>query len=188
MRERNHKAFTLIELLVALSVFLVISVGIYKTLGAGVRMWTRYGSISDENRRLRVLYDMISSDTANALAVSLGDGVEGSWNSDGMSFYAVINVYENGQAHEELARVSYGIEQGTLWRSLVTAKDGFDAKDPAKAVLLKGIKDANLKYIYGDTGTAAGPGALMPKAVILSIDRFEKFLLVNSGQINREAA
>lgn len=187
MKNKNNKAFTLIELLVALAVFAIVAAGIYKTLSGGVKIWSRHNAIIGENQRSRVFIDNILSDCANAVNFFNPGVPPPVWADKSISFFTVINIYEDKQMRGEFAKVTYRLESGNLLRSYVLAKDGFDEKCAKKNIFLTGLQSLRFEYPYNDPVSLSDPGAL-PKALKVYADRLEKLVLIPVGNIKKEDA
>lgn len=155
-RIKNRLGFTLLELLIAVTVFAIIAVSIYSSLGAGIRVWKRSSEAMSENQVLRLFFEMVSSDLKNAVryyAVPGSDQKNFEAEPGKISFMALVAAAsKESKAHAELARVVYYLdrEKMAVCRKLATIRVGFDPEKAKAVELVTDVeeKDFSFEYCY----------------------------------------
>jgi general secretion pathway protein J len=171
----RRNGFTLVEMLVALFVF-----GLIATAGVALLRTSADGQILlreklGERVTLSRLSNLIEADLAQAVPRPMR-GPDGNARpafeagGDALFAFSRIGIAADGESsRSSLARVSYRLESGRLWRA--ASAEGSSAV--SDAVLIEGLKDARLRLREADGGwrdswSAVDP-ELMPRAAELML-------------------
>jgi len=141
MNKTKH-AFTFVELLVVVSLFSILSLTVYATFASGMRMWSRIQDTSLIQRKVSLGLEKFSLELRQALDFSK-IGFTGKSNEISFPFLA----------DKEILRITYFLEQKTLFRKLDTFKDILEEKEQAKIkTLLSDIEDLKFSFAYREEG------------------------------------
>lgn len=207
MRKRHNGGFTFIELVLALTLFALIAAGVYRTFFAGTQMWARENTMMKETHRLRVFFNTLAQDAANAVILYRGEQNNAVWAKDRLHWTTLGNIYQNGKSGIELAEVTYRFykNKGTLVRRYAPASKGFDEKAAIETVFLEGLEDAAFEYSSAVPDSAggyewssswgSGKDDNLPCGIKISIgfkakkglsgEKFEKVIFVPAGKFER---
>jgi len=155
MNKTKH-AFTFVELLVVVSLFSILSLTVYATFASGMRMWSRIQDTSLIQRKVSLGLEKFSLELRQALDFSK-IGFTGKSNEISFPFLA-DSVIQDGPSNgvvtvKEILRITYFLEQKTLFRKLDTFKDILEEKEQAKIkTLLSDIEDLKFSFAYREEG------------------------------------
>jgi len=160
------KGFTFIELLIALAIFAIMAASIYYTLNTGIRVYTSGNSVISGNQDLRVFFEEISADLANAPAgfgMESGFNIGSEWTSQKISFPTLINIRYGDVSGKELAKVVYNFDSrsGKLVRFRAGLEAGFNEEllsQQQEEILLEKsenfpLEDLTFEYSYSSAGS-----------------------------------
>ena len=153
-RPLSKKGFTFIELLTAVTLFSIISVGLYSAFRNGVRLWDRSTVEMEENQNTRVLSGTLSSDLRNAVAFSPDLPFQGTLKK--IVFMTLASRRPaRGLQEFELVRVTYLIETAKkrLYRSISTQAEGFAPSGAQNEEFVMTAPEAGFRYAYSTEGS-----------------------------------
>jgi len=138
-----QESFTFVELLIVVAIFSLLSLAVYTTFSSGIRIWRRIQDTSILQRRVFLGLERISQDLRQALDFSK-IGFSGKINEVGFPFLSAEN---------EILRVSYFLEEKTLYRKQESFKDIIEEKEnPKIKSMLSGIDDLKFSFAYQEEG------------------------------------
>jgi len=198
MTRKIKHGFTFIELLISFTIFSIIATSIYYTLNTGIKVWRSENAVINENQKLRICFDKISGDLKNAVVFSM---FKPEWDSESMSFPTLLNVYKDGSAERELAKVIYffnGSDE-VLTRAVATLDIGFDGDSAEKEVILDEVENISFEYPFGGEDPEEKLEwkekweikDKIPRGVKITLKRkngetFEKMVFIPMGEIGKE--
>ncbi|MDO8524988.1 MAG: prepilin-type N-terminal cleavage/methylation domain-containing protein [Candidatus Omnitrophota bacterium] len=160
-------SFTFIELIIAVTIFAIIAVSMYSTFSAGIRVWLKASPMIEENQRLRVFFNTVSTDLKRAVAYydssgiltkpGFGQAYEGEINFEGapekISFMAIVSVSDPDLGtREEPVRITYIYDkaQKSVKRLIAAKAEGLNEANAKALEMLAGIeeKDFGFEYCY----------------------------------------
>ena len=150
---KRQVGFTLIELLVSLSIFSIISLGVYSTFAGGINAWRTAQEFSSIYQTGRLLLDDVARELKNAVMVS---GTEFVGEPNRFSFLTVRqSPYTSGRpSNHQITRVTYELrtDQGSSDDALFRLETA-DIENPegnqGEPVLMVGsISNFALQYTY----------------------------------------
>lgn len=137
--EKKRSAFTFVELLIVVTIFSILSLAVYATFTSGMRLWKRIDDLSLIQRKALLRLEKISQDLRQALDFPK-IGISGKSNE--LSF--PLLSYDN-----QLIKVSYFLEDDSLWRGQQTYQDILEEKEPPAArSLLSGVEELKFSFIF----------------------------------------
>jgi len=112
---RKSKAVTLIELLIAVSIFLVVMLGIYSAFSSGIFGYRNIGATINGYQNARLILERINLDLRNSFSYSV-DEAKFSGRKNELSFLTLVDTFKGDVMVREYAFVSYKVEGDKLFR------------------------------------------------------------------------
>lgn len=139
------RGFTFVETLIVVTIFSVLSLAVYATFTSGMRLWKRVDEISLTQRRALLRLEKISQDLRQALNFSQ---IGFSGKSSELFFPLLSN-------DNQILKVTYFIEEDSLWRRQQTYRDILEEKEPPAArSLLSAVVELKFSFIFKEQDKA----------------------------------
>jgi prepilin-type N-terminal cleavage/methylation domain-containing protein len=133
------RGFTFVELLIVVAIFSLLSLAVYTTFSSGIRLWRRIQDTNILQRRVFLGLERISQDLRQALDFSK-IGFSGKINEVSFPFLSAEN---------EILRVTYFLEEKTLYRKQESFKDIIEEKEnPKIKSMVSDIDDLKFSFAY----------------------------------------
>jgi prepilin-type N-terminal cleavage/methylation domain-containing protein len=150
---RGQNGFTLIELLVSLAIFAIISVAVYSSFAAGIRVWRRTQEFSSIYQTARLLLEDMARELKNAAPIP---GTEFVGEREKLSF-VTSRPSPSGTGHPaapRVTRVTYKVRKPrgasgySLFRSETADVKNADGGGREQALFVDSVSRFSLQYTY----------------------------------------
>lgn len=190
---KRRAGFSLVEMMISLTIFSLIAASVYSLLHLGLRARGGDRGEREEDRQIRLIYQLISTDASNMIDEAPEWKFEGS--QERISFITVLNSW-NGrgeQSERRLARVTY-VYNGRdkmLSRRVADVSDGLDDRW-AKDVFRAHVRRAQFSYPFrsGERPYRWRPEWKDPDEIPIGIrvrvDDYETAISIPLGVMGRE--
>jgi len=181
-----NRGFTLLEILIAMAVFAIMASMAYAGLSAVLDARQGTAKRSESIARLQQTLYLLNEDLTQAVPRSIRDefgtdqlAFSGGNGEDLLIFTRSVPDWAQTSARSRLQRISYRIENGSLYRTVWTLLDRTQQSQSRRKKLLS-AENVEVRFLGEEWGGSwpAGGGAL-PKAVEVS------FTLAGLGDIRR---
>ncbi|OAI01129.1 type II secretion system minor pseudopilin GspJ [Methylomonas methanica] len=182
----TSRGFTLLEILIAMAVFAIMAAMAYAGLSAVLDARAGTEKRSDTIAELQQTLYLLNEDLAQALPRSIRDefgseqpAFSGGNGEDLLTLTRSVPAWSELEMHSQLQRVSYRLENGSLYRQVWTVLDRTQQTQFRRKKLLN-VAALDLRF-YGSDWTMHWPadGSGLPRAVEAS------FSLTGLGEIRR---
>jgi len=112
---KKKASFTLVELLIGISIFTVAVVSIYSSLRSGFFGYSNIEQNIEVYQSARAALQQLNRDLRNSFSYSAGQ-VNFSGDKESLSFFTIVDSYQQERMEEEYAYVSYFLEEERLLR------------------------------------------------------------------------
>lgn len=156
---KKTSAFTFVEVMLVASIFAIVAVAIYSTLGAGISAWKKSQEAQTLHQDARLTLNKMAQDLENASLYSKKEGFSNfSGEKNKISFYSLVDDYQALPVHPELKRITYSLNEPahTLLRQEETFPESVQ-ETPSQAPEAIALQVANLNFFYCYEDKAAEP-------------------------------
>jgi prepilin-type N-terminal cleavage/methylation domain-containing protein len=155
---RPRRGLTFVELLVAVSIIAIVGVGLASHLRGALMVWRRSQIQAEQSQRLRVTWQRLSRDLANAVLADPPDATDSSTDlSTAALTFATVLPPRTPSDPPRLARVSYELQPSEnradasdttfdLVRTVETSVPSASGEAPRGVVLLRGLASMSIEY------------------------------------------
>jgi len=193
----DKKAFTFIELIIAVTIFSIIAVSIYATLGAGIRIWLRTNPLIEAHQEMRTFFDMISNDAKRSFIYTYPDGgIKFDGKPKRVSFMTIAAVSgPDVPLHDEMVKVIYAFNEETkaVERTAAGRNEAFDERYARPEEIIRQAGDRQFVFEYCYAGTSVDEPYLwkeswededkIPRAIRIRVGDLTKVIFIPAGQL-----
>lgn len=150
---KSHKAFTLLELLIASSIFIVLMVTIYSAFHSGIFGYRNIEENIDIYQAARLILERINLDLRNSFAYKVDDAKFTGSQSE-LSFFTLTDTFSQEGIVQEVASVTYKLEENKLMRLCRENQDALNDKSDAEPQeMASNLKEIVFNYGYLKAGS-----------------------------------
>lgn len=148
---KKKHGLSLMELLIATSIFAIIILSIYSAFQTGILSYRKIDSAFEVYQTARIILSRMELDLKNSFAYLEGDS-KFSGDRQILSFFTIIDSFENEKLYSNICRLKYEVKDGILKRTCYRGLDALkENPDVEPEELTSEIKEVRFEYALTST-------------------------------------